>query len=357
MKILQTGNANFGYVIARELRKRGIESDLLISKQIISGKGNTVNDPLNLEKDLSDYPDWVHFYDLQKAGWKTFILKEMRKYDLIHAYMELPIFAMFSLKPYVAQSGGDDLRDLAFQNTLRGRLLRMAYKKAKAFVYVWPPHRPYVNKLGITNATYIPRIWDTSNFVYTKYTKNENKHLIIFHPTGQDWEMKGNDKFLRAFVRLCKEQKDVFLYYVRWGKDAEKADRLLDNPDVKKRMEIVDGPISRQKMAEYMQKSDILAEQFNSGSFTRTGIESFMFGIPLMVNLDEDLHRDLHGEAPPVINVKNEEAIYEKLSYFINSKDELIDYSEKSNQWGRKHFDLVTNVTKFIQIYENIILK
>ena len=57
MRVLQAGNPNFGYVMARELRKRGIETDLLISKKSISGVGpygvtGSINDPLSYEKDL-----------------------------------------------------------------------------------------------------------------------------------------------------------------------------------------------------------------------------------------------------------------------------------------------------------------
>ena len=61
MRILQAGNANFGYVLAKELRKRDIESDLLISREIISGTDASINDPLSYDTNIDSYPDWVHF--------------------------------------------------------------------------------------------------------------------------------------------------------------------------------------------------------------------------------------------------------------------------------------------------------
>ncbi len=356
MRILQAGNSNFGYVIARELRKKGIETDLLISKQIISGKAS-INDPLSFDPNLDSYPDWIIFGDINRRSKVFNIMKIMKKYDLIHAYNALPIHAMLSGKPYIAQSGGDDLRIKAFEKSLTGYLLRRAYKKANQFVYVWPIHKPYVEKLDIKNAIYLPRIWDTQYFIKKKVKEKEKKPLTIFLPTIEEWEIKGNDKFLKAFVKLCKENYDVFLYYVDWGNDSEKAKELLNLPNVKEKTLILKGPISREEMFHYMEKSDIVADQFNSGSFTRLGIEAFIFGIPLLINLDEKLHTTLHGDAPPIINGKDEVEIYSKLKELVQSPELINDIGRKAQEWGTKHFDLKKNIDKYIQIYENILKK
>ena len=343
--------------MARELRKKGIESDLLVPKQMISGSFTSINDPLTFDKNIDSYPDWVHIYDNTKKGKLLSILKKMKEYDIVHAYNTLPIQAMLSRKPYLAQSGGDELRIQAFQNSLRGYLLRRAYRKANQFVYVWPIHKSLVERLGIKNAVYLPRIWDTENFVRKNLKEEEEKSLTIFFPTMEDWETKGNDKFLKAFVKLCKENCDVFLYYVDWGKDSEKAKELLNLPKVKEKTIIIKGPISREEMSQYMEKSDIVADQFNSGSFTRLGIEAFIFGIPLLINLDEKLHTDLHGEAPPIINGKNETEIYSKLKELVHSRELINEIGRKAQEWGTKHFDLKKNIEKYIQIYENILKK
>jgi len=356
MRILQAGNANFGYVMARELRKKGIEADLLISKQIISGRAS-INDPIQHDHDLDSYPEWVVFDEINKRTKVFNIIKMMKNYDIIHAYNAVPIHAMFSGRPYIAQSGGDDLRIKAFEKSLTGYLLRRAYKKSDQFIYVWPIHKPYVEKLGIKNAIYLPRIWDTQYITKKNFLSSSGKSLTVFFPTIEDWKTKGNDKFLKAFIRLCKDKKDVFLYCIDWGKDSKKAKELLYLPQVKERVKIIPGPISRDQMSEYIAKSDIIADQFNSGSFTRLGIESFIFGIPLLINLDEKLHSSLHGEAPPVINAKNEEEIYTKLNNYCTSKDGLSQIGIKAREWGQKHFDIQKNIERYIEIYENILSK
>ena len=122
-------------------------------------------------------------------------------------------------------------------------------------------------------------------------------------------------------------------------------------------MRIIPGPISREQMSQFMQESDIIADQFNSGSFTRLGIEAFSFGIPLLINLDEKLHKELHGEAPPVINGKDDEEIYSKLKEILDSRYILEKIGNDAKNWAEEHFDLQKNVQKYIEIYENILKK
>jgi glycosyltransferase involved in cell wall biosynthesis len=362
MKILQSGNANFGYVLAKELRKRGIETDLLISKASISGVGiygisASINDPLTHDKDLKSYPDWIIFDDIDKKSKVFSIAKLMKNYDIIHAYQATPIHAMISGKPYVISTGGDDLRKKVFEKSLTGFFLKRSYKKAKRVVYIWPIAKPYIEKLGLQNSQYIPRVWDIQSFVRKNLRKSTDETLTIFFPTAESWELKGNDKFLKAFVRLCKEDLKVFLYFIDWGEDSEKAKTILSIPKVAKRVKIIPGPISRQEMVKYMEKSDILADQFNIGSFTRVGIEAFFFGIPILINLDEKLYMELHGDIPSILNCKTEDEIYLKLKEALNSKEELPKIAEKAKQWALKHFDLQKNVEKYIEIYESILKK
>lgn len=359
MRILHVGNTTMGYVMARELRKRGFESDLLVLPTMIERENYwPINDPLTQEKNLKEYPPWVSFFPKTNNKILKLIkmIKIMRKYDLIHAYTNLSRIAMLSGKPYLAEGGGDDIRVHAFEKSLRGYLLRRAYKKADQFVYVWPIQKPYVEKLGIKNAVYLPRLWDTSSFSREKIIKHHDKTLKIFLPTMEDWDLKGNDKFLNAYLRLCKENKNVFLYYVDWGKDAQKAKDLLKLPEVKDRVEIISGPIPREKVVEYMKKSDLMVEQFNTGAFTRVGMEAFAFGLPILINLNEKIHRDLHGDLPDIINVKTSDEIYESLCKILQDKSKLNLIGINSQNWLKKHFDLDTNIEKYIKIYK-IMLK
>ena len=359
MKVLQAGNPNFGYVLARELRKRGIEADLLISKKAISGIGSygvtaSINDPLTHDSNLESYPDWIIFDDIDKKSKIFHIAKLMKKYDIIHAQEATPIHAMISGKPYIVGAVGDDLRKKAFEKSITGFLLRMAYKKANLVVYVWPILKPAVQKLGIKSAKFLPRLWDVSNFSNKERHQKDN-NLVIFSPTAQLWELKGNDKFLHAFSRLCKENYNIFLYMIDWGKDSNKAKEILNKPSIRDKVEIIPGPISRKQVAHYMSLSDILAEQFNTGSYTRIGIESFFFGLPVLINLDEKIHLETHGSLPEIINAKTENEIYEKLKHFCQNKKELEKMADNTRRWAEEQFDMQKNVESYIEIYQSMI--
>ena len=54
MRILHTGNPVSGYIMTRELRKRGIEADLLIEKFQIEGSFLSINNSLDHDKSLKE---------------------------------------------------------------------------------------------------------------------------------------------------------------------------------------------------------------------------------------------------------------------------------------------------------------
>ncbi len=92
-KILIAGNmVNQGFVTFSKLRERGVNVELLMEKN-----PKTTNDPAYLDSNLKDnYPDWINFFDKKNRNWKFDIIRLMKKFDLIHAWVEFSIFASFS---------------------------------------------------------------------------------------------------------------------------------------------------------------------------------------------------------------------------------------------------------------------
>ncbi len=356
MKMLFAGNlGNFGYIMAHELRKRGIEATLLLDKD-----PHITSNPKYLDHDIqvNGYPEWFVFYDL-KGGWKKQVLKTMRQkdYDLIHAYTELPIFAMISRKLYVAQPTGDDLRELAFEKSLKGILLKRAYHSAKINIYTWPPHRYFLNKLRISRIVFAPLAW-TYELPEPKEVRDDDlnsEKFIIFHPTVQDWKMKGNDTFLRAFVKLCKERDDFLLIYIDWGVDSQKARSLLDLPFVRNKVKVLPGPINRKEMAYYISHANVVVDQFVSGSYNRMALEAFALSKPVIASFDAELHKDLYGEAPPVFATNSEDELYNGLKILIDSKDLPKELGKRSRDWVIKYHNMDRCIDKFMGVYKAVI--
>ena len=163
MRTLHCGNlANVGYMISKQLREAGQDQFLLMEKNPPQG-----SDPKNFDSTLGDeYPDWIIFYDKKKFSWKRDLIRIMRdkQFDLLHAHVELPIFAYLSRRPFLSHPMGRDLREMAFTNSLRGILLRRAYRKSKAIFFGGPGLYSLLLKLKIQKTIFLPFVHDVSFF-------------------------------------------------------------------------------------------------------------------------------------------------------------------------------------------------
>ncbi len=362
MQILHAGNmANVGYVITKTLRNSGIDADLLMEKYPVM-----TSDPRSVDPELMSkgFPEWIKFWDNSKQTsnqhsiqWKLDILKQMRsdKYELIHAHVELPIFAMLSMKPYIAHSHGSDLTELAFQRSIKAKLLRHAYKKAKLVISSTPHQFPLIAKLKIKNALLIPTPWNYENFVPKQVDRSEyGSKFLIFHATAQDWRLKGNDSFLQAFVRLCKEREDVMLIIIERGVDLQRAHEFLQSERTANKVKFIKGPLKQFELLYYYNLADIVVDQFVIGSVGTTAMEALSCGKPVIAFIYNEFYEKLYGEAPPIINSKDEHSIYNALVRLIDSRDLCKQIGLKSREWMLKHLDTQKIAKKYVQIYTAI---
>jgi len=190
MRILHAGNmVNFAYLYVKKLRFDGVDSELLMNTNPHVSSDPKLYDPfLN-----NNYPNWIRFYDTKKKLWPLNIIKIMREnYDLIHCYVELPIFAYLSNRKFVATSQGSDLRELAFSKSIKGILLRMAYKKAKAIIIPGVEGFSLLEKLKLKNGVFIPAIVDLKKF---SPDTNQTISNIIKQPKAIKYKI--NKKFTK----------------------------------------------------------------------------------------------------------------------------------------------------------------
>ena len=177
MKLLIAGNlANYGYFLTKNIREYGIDAHLLMEKYPMKS-----NDPLHFENNLSDYPEWIEFWNNKSYNWKYQIIKKMRKFDLVQSLTELPIFTLFSGKPNISFTTGSDIIELAHENNIRGFLLRLAYKKSKLIIFPGLYMYNSIRKLKIKNALFIPPLWDYEKFYLQSTYEKENSKFIIFN--------------------------------------------------------------------------------------------------------------------------------------------------------------------------------
>lgn len=351
MRVLVAGNlANTGYQIAKLLNAKEIEAELLIKKNDLP-----IHDPKSLDN-IAEYPNWVRFWDGAKKSWKFEIIGIMKKYDIVHASTELPIFAMFSGRPYIAMATGDDINELAQKKSIKGFLLKLAYQKAKAVVYTGTYMYPSVINLKLRNALFIPLLWDYEKFNSVQVSRN-NEKFTIFHPTNHYWKDKGNDRFLRAFVRLAKVKNNVHLITINRGQDFQKSLEILNVPELKGKFTILPETLPQCQLPEIYAKVDAVVDQFVAGSLGLIGQEAMASEKPLITHLDKELYLKIYGEIPPILNAKTETEIYDSLVQLLSDTKMHDRIGKDSRKWLLKHHNPDMVIGKYIYLYKSILDK
>lgn len=360
MRILIAGNlANMGYEIAKAMRNKGMDVKLLLPKY-----PKIYEDPKFMYPQLEQegYPNWLVRYDNhnRSLGWKNWkfqVIREMRKkeYDVIIALTEFSIFAMFSGKPYGALSTGSDMRELSFEMTFKGFLYRLSYKKARFVIWGEPDKLPLLKKLRIEKKSIFataPRNFDYKPQIIEK-GKFENK-FVIFHPVSQDWKLKKNDLFLKAFVRFCSMEDDVILLTSDRGEDIKKAKLMLDNKNTKEKVVFLP-PLNSKEMEYYYNISDIVVDQFGVGSIGMITVEAMKCGKPVILYWDKEKFEKCYDEIPlGLFSATTEEEILNALDKLLRDKTLREKLSKENEKWIKTNWDKEKLTKRYEQICKAI---
>lgn len=353
MKMLVAGNlVNHGYFLTKLLRENNISAELLFRK-----KPEISEDPLEFDPDLKEYPNWIKMWDGSNKNWKWNVINIMRKYDLIQASTELPIFSMFSRKPYIVFATGSDIIELAHQNNLKGFLLRRAYKKAKLIIVPGLYMYPSVKKLKLKKTIFLPLLWDYNKYKLENYSTKSNDEFTIFHPTRHDWQVKGNDKFLKAFTRFAKDRTNVKLITINHGKDFKRSINILKNRNIKEKVKIIPNRLGQNEMLQYYHQSNVIVDYFNLGSTGMIGQEAMACEKPLIQYVNNSLYEEFYKEIPPIENANSEDEVYQSLCKLYDDPKLCKKIGKDSRKWILKHHNPQRIIKKYIYLYDSILNK
>jgi glycosyltransferase involved in cell wall biosynthesis len=288
-------------------------------------------------------------------------------YDLVqvHGSDVVHILLDYSRKPYVIYDSGQVLRQMVWEESVRGRLLRAAYENADWIVVTNADTKESLDRLGIKNYSFIPAAVDETKFcpgeshlrkeLEAQYGKDV---VVLFAPARQDWKVKGNDKILHAFAKLRKTTRlRVILLAAQWGNDAQQARAYVEQNGLTSEV-IWLRPVNRTKLVDYYRAADIVLDQFILGTYGgKAMLEAMACAKPLITYLDHRLHTWCLAEMPPVCSAQDSEGIYRWLIDLIHDPKLREEYGRKCREWIEKYngWELVADA--YISLYQILLKK
>jgi glycosyltransferase involved in cell wall biosynthesis len=283
-------------------------------------------------------------------------------FDLIQAYATEPIHAwMFGAgRPYVAFEHGT-MREIPFEDSGRGRLLSLAYRKAAKVVITNPDVMAAAQKLGLKNFLFIPHPVDETKYrpratpLRDQLGDRYQTDLILFAPSRHNWALKGNDRLLKAFAHLLKAVPgNPILIVSEWGQEVEESRRLIRTLGIQDRV-VWTLPLNKMKLIDYYNAADVVLDQFTIGTFGTVTPEAMACGKPVVLYFNRAVHEWCYAEMPPVVSAATEREIFERLVELCETPGLRAAIGQSSREWMVKHHGWELVADRQISIYRELL--
>ena len=275
-------------------------------------------------------------------------------YDLVQGYgVDIIIPYLLGL-PYIAYEHGT-LRDLPFDGSDRAALLCQAYKKAKFTIITNPDVIKSAQKLGLENYIYIPHAVDCNRFKPSENSRlreklNLQEKLVVLAPARQNWDIKGNNKYIEAFAELLKHSSDCVLFICDWGQHRDLTKELVKRLGLTEYVHYY-SPCPKLSSVHYYQLADIVVDQFEAGAFGGITPEAMACEKPTLVYYEPSAHEWCFDTHPPVVSTSSADEIASaliKLSYHPEQRTEL---GRLGRQWVLQEYSITQLVERHNRVY------
>jgi len=416
MRINFIGNVcNNAYMIAKFLRKKGIDAHLFVLKPYHPQYLPESEDP----ELLKGYPSWIEIIDSNKFRWtqpflrhpvyEKKLLERLSKCDIVHAFDWGPAYALFSGRPFIVQACGSELNSFPFvklmpdftrdslknlmkslkmrqginkalQRCIMGEngsliwlrwLTRKSLRRAKTLIVSGTSPTTYnsINRLGLNNVVYMRLLIDCEKYKNNKMINNvelinDKREFAVFSSTRHIWNnvsslmiSKGNDIAIRAFALfLHKITTNTKLYLIEKGEDVNNSKQLIKKLGIETK--VIWLPfIPRNELIKLYSAVDVVFDQFFAGCLGTAALEAMCCEAPLITYLYADgiYFKKVFGEIPPVLNCKTVEQIFNALHWCYFNQAQAKEIGKKAREWVWKHYHWENTICRYIGLYEDIL--
>jgi glycosyltransferase involved in cell wall biosynthesis len=283
------------------------------------------------------------------------------RYDVVQAYATYPILPLLveSSRPYVAFEHGT-MREIPFEDSFLGRLLRLAYRRADKVVITNADVLSAARKLGLTNYAFVPHPVDEAKYCpgesgFRAELGAEANDLVCFSPSRHDWDIKGNDRMLRAFAEFVRAgPSSALLALNEWGADVGRSRALARSLGVEEQIRWL-APLPKRKLIDAYRGADVVLDQFEIGTFGAVGPEAMACGAPVVMAFDAALHEWCFPEPPPVRAARTPTEILHALSALASDPAERIAIGARGRAWVVRHHSSRTLVERQLAVYDEVL--
>jgi glycosyltransferase involved in cell wall biosynthesis len=211
----------------------------------------------------------------------------------------------------------------------------------------------------LKNVGYLPIPIETEKFApYDVHKKAALRapydyEFVFFHPTRQVWDLKGNDRLLRAYARFIKDTGTrCMLVAVRAYYDHDDGPKLVEELGIQQHVRWID-PLARHELIDYYNLADIVFDQFVAGAFGTGALEAWSCGTPVFIYLHD--HRPWYPQNPPAVNVSSEQEIYEALIALCGDRQQLAALGARSREWVLQYHGGDSVIDRYIALYKAVL--
>ena len=310
-----------------------------------------------LQKILAKSESQNHSFLNDKTGYGLLASKleqTVGDCDLIQAYGADIIIPYLMGKPFIAYEHGT-LRDLPFDGTARGEQLSKAYQSAEYTIITNPDVILSAKKLALSNYIYIPHAVDCDRFTPSASPILKKKFgledsFVVVAPARQNWDVKGNQKYIKAFAEFFKIHTNAKLFICDWGQHRDLTKQLVSSLELDQCVTYYT-PCPKLTSINYYQMADVVIDQFEAGAFGGITPEAMACEKPVLVYYREDVHDWCFENHPPVINVQTEVEIFDALTALKNDAESRQRAGEKGREWVLKEYSIKQLVERHNKLY------
>ncbi len=287
----------------------------------------------------------LHLF-LNQAKW---LLGQYSEDDVLFGYMYAPITMMLlGTNPSVSVEIGT-LRDVASSEDTLSKLMRLAYRTSSHLLITNPDGKPFADALDLPNGyTFIPHPVDEDIYKPLEASGSEIQKLrtelgiplhydyYLLAPARQNWKVKGNDKYFRAFAELIRSNINALLIIPAWGQEVQRSKKFCEENNIRNILWIK--PICEKRMIQYFHAVDVVLDQFELSVFGLITPKALACGKPVLTSYREEFHRWCFKDHPPLLSADSDKAIFTELKRLYENKELARQISFQSRAWVLEHY-------------------